>query len=315
MPISNLDFNLLPVFRVLMEEQHLSRAAERLNLSQPAVSAALKRLRFHTDDALFVRTARGLKPTPRAIALYTKIRDGLELIEQGWQQLHQFDPCADQHHFLIATNPAVEFITTPQLMHHLRQEAPGVHLTFEADHQPDIVQRLQDGRTDLAIDFVEHSHSGLVCEPLHQETLVVIAAKNHPRLTQGLTASLFSDLDHVTIAPRNQHGTPIEQLLGHKNLKRNICLALTSFVAVPRVVANTDLIAVVPVRMIRTSGLENQLQSFPLPFSCPEVTLQLIWHESRNRDQAHEWLRNRFKMLVDAVKSIANHPDAAETSA
>lgn len=303
MSLRTLDLNLLPIFTVLMEEQHLTQAAERLHMSQPAVSNALKRLRERTDDELFVRTARGLKPTPRATALYNKVRDGLQLIEQGWQQQQRFEPATSKQHFVICTNPAVEYLATPWLMKLLRQQAPHIRLKFEPDHLNDIPQRLQDGRIDLAIDFVSYPHPGLINQPLHQEDLVVIAAKNNSAFNPPLTAEAFAQHNHVTVSPRNQQGTPIEQLMGHKNLRRNVSLHVTSFVSIPQIVAETDLIAVVPVRLINQPHLQGLFQTSPLPFEYPPAPLQLIWHQSRERDQAHQWLRETMQQLVTLTRA------------
>ncbi|MCH2040418.1 MAG: LysR substrate-binding domain-containing protein [Saccharospirillaceae bacterium] len=299
MSLRNLDLNLLPVFTALVEEQHLSRAAERLHMSQPAVSNALKRLRQRMDDELFVRTSRGLKPTPRAIALYNKVRDGLQLIEQGWQQQKSFQPATSEQTFIISTNPAVEYLATPWLMKLLRQQAPNVRLRFEPDHLSDIPQRLQDGRVDIAIDFIDYHHRGLISEELQLEDLVVIAAKDHPDFSPELTLEQFERLSHVTVSPRNQQGTPIEQLMGHQKLQRDVRLHVTSFVSIPQIVAQTDLIAVVPVRLMHEDHIQPLLQSAPLPFEYPQVPLKLIWHQSREQDQAHQWLRATLSKLVN----------------
>lgn len=298
MSLRSLDLNLLPLFAALMEEQHLTRAAERLHLSQPAVSNALKRLRLQLGDDLFVRTASGLKPTPRAIQLYAKVRDGLELIEQGWADQQSFDAATSRCHFRLCANGAVEYLAAPWLMQQLRQRAPGVALQIETDQSPEIVQRLQDGRLDLAIDYVDQPQPGLCHAPLLQESLVVIAARNHPQFRPDLSYDDFIALQHVSLSPRNRQGTPIEQLLGHKDLPRQVQLWVSSFVSIPPVVASTDLIAVVPERLVRHSPWQQQLQMAPLPFACPPVALQLIWHQSRERDQAHRWLRELLQELV-----------------
>ncbi|WP_430461728.1 LysR substrate-binding domain-containing protein [Thalassolituus sp. LLYu03] len=297
MSLRHLDLNLLPVFAALMEEQHLTRAAERLFLSQPAVSNALKRLRLQLADDLFVRTATGLKPTPRAMQLYAKVRDGLELIEQGWAQQQSFDPVNGRQTFRISANGAVEFMAAPWLMRELRQRAPGIALMIETDQTDDIGPRLQDGRLDLAIDYIDQPQPGLNHQPLVTEPLVVIAARRHPQFSPELTFDAFRSLDHVSLLPRNRQGTPIEQLMGHKELKRSVKLWVSSFVAIPPVVANTDLIAVVPQRLAQQAPWADALQQAPLPFDCPPVALQLIWHQSRERDQAHLWLREQLLSL------------------
>ena len=303
MSLRHLDLNLLPVFSALIEEQHLSRAAERLHMSQPAVSSALKRLRQRSGDQLFVRTARGLKPTPRALDLYASVRDGLQLIEQGWQQQQAFDASRSQQSFVISTNPAIEFLATPELMKRLRQQAPGVQLRFEPDRLNDPVQRLQDGRNDLAIDFIDYQHPGLISDVLMEEDLVVIAAANHTEFSTPLSHTGFRSLSHVTVSPRNQQGTPIEQLLGHKDLQRQVGLYVTSFVSIPAIVAETDLIAVVPKRLVSSEDWRRRLQFSPLPFDYPKVPLRMIWHQSRERDQAHAWLRQQLQQLTRALSA------------
>lgn len=273
-----------------MEEQHLTKASERLHMSQPAVSSALKRLRERIGDELFVRTTRGLKPTPRANQLYLEIQPALQMIEQGWQG-EEFKPEQSSRSFTISCNGAVEYLALPWLNAHLRAAAPNVLLTVAPDHLPDISERLQDGRLDMAIDFVHYSHPGLVSTPLQEPELAVIAATSHPDFSSPLSLEQFQTLKHVSITPRNQQGTPIEQLMGHKNLGRQVQLCVSNFVSIPEIVANSDLIAVVPKALAQQPQLEGRIQLSELPFTAPKVPMQLIWHKSREHDAAHVWLR------------------------
>lgn len=307
--LRSLDLNLLPVFDALMKEQHLSRAATQLSMSQPAVSNALKRLRQSLGDELFVRTAHGLTPTPRAHSVYASVQPALQMIRQGCSE-QDFDPASAQTALKLSMNSAVEFLIAPLLTSWLRQSAPDISLSIHPDHIEDIPAQLKDGKLDFAIDYVsygEHFRHSVLSE----ETLSVICAEQHPHLNGHISPEQFSSLPQVSLIPRPDQaqkqnrfrGTPIEHLMGDQMPARNLTTQVFSFVAIPGIVAATDQIAVVPTRMAGIFRESLPLQTLPLPFSYPPVEIQLIWHKSRHQDQAHQWFRDGIMQIAEKLQA------------
>lgn len=308
--LRSLDLNLLPIFEALMREQHLSRAAEQLAMSQPAVSSALKRLRISFNDELFVRTARGLIPTARAIELQTAIKPALSLIQDGCMASH-FNPDISEQVLSISMNAASEYLIAPYLFQWLQAEAPRMKLTLQPDHIDDIPTRLKEGQLDFALDYVAFDDSQFKSCVIAEEDLVVICRQNHQSIQHNISLEEFQILPQASLVPRSSQthklsqlrGTPIEQLMGKDLPKRNITLYASSFVAIPNIVAQSEIIAIVPKRIAQQYNQTHKqtLNCLPLPFSYPQVQMKLLWHKSRDGDPAHQWLRNGMSKLASLL--------------
>lgn len=293
-----LDLNLLPVFDALMCEQHMSRAAERLAMSQPAVSNALKRLRQTFNDELFVRTAKGLTPTARAVLLHNSLQPALTMIQDSCLE-QRFDASTSTQCLQIAMNAASEYLVAPMLIGALRAVAPGIQLKIYPDHLEDMLQLLKQGSLDFSLDYMAPNDTQFRSQQLSHESLTVICAKNHGVIQGQITLDQFENLPQVTIIPRlalaqgqvKRRGTPIEQLMGAEVPQRNLSMFVSSFVTIPDIVANSDLIAVVPERLVKQYHQRENLQLLPLPFSYPCAEIRLVWHKSRDNDAGHLWFR------------------------
>lgn len=282
---------------MLMQEKHLSRAAERLGMSQPAVSNALKRLRHEYKDELFVRTGRGLSPTQRAQELHARIAPALGNIRDSYEE-PAFSGDSYQRTVEISMNHAVEYIWAVDLMREARREAPGVTWKIHSDIADDIPVRLKDGLLSFAVEYTSLPEEQFASIVLLQESLTLICAVDHPKVDGDITAEAFQTLPHVSLVRRpglvrtqnSRRTTPLEFLLGPAMPERNIALHMSSFVSIPSVVAATDLLAVVPTRLARPLEEAGQIQTFPLPFEAPDIELRLFWQNSRNTDPGHQWL-------------------------
>lgn len=303
--LRSMDLNLLPVFDTLMQEQHLSRAAEALAMSQPAVSNALKRLRHSFKDDLFVRTARGLKPTSRARELHAAIQPALQMIQSGVVEA-EFVPSDSDLTLNLSLNAATEYLVAPYLMAWLRQEAPNMKVRLHPDHLDDIPAQLKDGQLDYAIEYVPYADDQFHEQILAREDLYVICAKQHQALQGQINLAQFESAPQVTLIPRSSQahkqshlrGTPIEQLMGNNLPERNIVMQVASFVSIPDIVASTDLIAIVPSRLATLPRYKDKLQLLPVPFSYPKVEIRLLWHKSREKDASHQWFMERIQKLI-----------------
>lgn len=312
MPLNlrSLDLNLLPVFDSLMREQHLSRAAEQLAMSQPAVSNALKRLRISFKDELFVRTARGLSPTTRAYELQQAIQPALHMIQSGCIAT-EFIAESSEQTLSISMNAASEYLISPYLYKWLQTSAPKMKLQLQPDYLEDIPALLKDGRLDFALDYVGFNDSQIHSDVVAQEDLVVICAQDHPELQGAINLQQFESLPQASLVPRSSQthkqsqlrGTPIEQLMGNDLPKRNLILHVSSFVALPNIVAGSELIAIVPKRIAQHYNLShpNTLQCLAIPFTYPQVEMKLLWHKSRSNDPAHQWFRQGMTQLTQLL--------------
>lgn len=309
MPLTlrNLDLNLLPIFETLMREQHLTRAAEQLAMSQPAVSNALKRLRSSFNDELFVRTARGLIPTSRAYELQQAIQPALQMI-QGGCIATEFDPQSSKKAFSISMNAATEYLISPYLYQWLQNTAPNMRLQLQPDHLEDIPSLLKDGRLDFSLDYVGFNDGQIHDEVIAKEDLIIICAQDHKEIQGNISLQQFELLPQASLVPRSSlthkqsqlRGTPIEQLMGSDLPNRNITLNVSSFVAIPNIVANSELIAIVPKRIAQqyNQSQPNTLQCLAIPFNYPQVEMKLLWHKSRNSDPAHQWFKEGMSHLA-----------------
>lgn len=290
----SMDLNLLPVFDALMIERNLTRAAIKLHMSQPAVSAALKRLRDTYEDPLFVRTAKGLRPTERALALHPSIQDALVRIRDGFNRA-PFDPLTADHEFSIVMPDAVETLMVPGLSEWIRQDAPGVKLTVLPDESEMASRMVSNGEVDLIIDYLPIDSPNYVSEQITEEELILIVGEQNKTVGKTISKSEFAKLPQVSLLRGDPKGSPMERLAKPNKLERNICLRVPRLSLFPYVVANTDMIGVVPDRMMKSPYYRDlPLRCLKLPMKFSPVTLQLTWHRSHTLNPAHSWLREKI---------------------
>lgn len=302
-----LDLNLLRVLDALMQEGHLTRAAERLHLSQPAVSNALARLREQLGEPLFVRNAHGMTPTAQAQALYGPVRAALRLLQDGLAPESEFDPQQAEQRFHLAMNDYAQFALLPALLARVREQAPKLVLAVESDAAEQLPTRLAAGTLDLAIDYLHFDAPELRYQALHQEELVVIARRGHPALSRGgraISATRYESAQHVTIPPRAGRGSPLEIVLGSAKVRRHFALYVPGYLAIPPVVAQTDLFGTIPRRLARACASSLPLQILPLPFAMPPVQVSLIWHRQQDGNRGLQWLREQITATVGELHGL-----------
>ncbi|MFA0813203.1 LysR substrate-binding domain-containing protein [Microbulbifer epialgicus] len=295
--LRSLDLNLLPVFDALMIERNLTRAAVKLHMSQPAVSAALKRLRATYEDELFIRTAKGLRPTERALILHPSIHQALNAVRSGFQQT-PFDYRKAEQEFSIVMPDVVETLMIPGFCEWLREYAPGITLTVLPDESEMTARMVSNGEVDLIIDYLPVDSPSYVSQPIAEEELVIIVGKHNKKVTNTISEKNFQSLPQVSLLRGTPMGSPMERLARPKKLHRNICLRVPHLSSFPYIVSTTDLIGVVPARMM-SSGYYKELpvRMLKLPMAFPKVLLQLTWHKSQTANPAHRWLREKILEL------------------
>lgn len=300
------DLNLLPIFDALIREENLTKAAEILGMSQPAVSNALKRLRYSLKDDLFVRTKKGLRPTQRALELRELFAPALDLITRGFDD-REFAPDSYDRAIELAMDAVVEFVSVPNLVQEFRMRSPKLKLQVHTNHIDDIPSRLKDGRLHYVVEYTDLASDHFDSMVLATDTLSVICAAHNTELRNTITLNQYQALPHVSIVARhlpgaskpNAENTPVQLISGKHAPSRNIQIRVSNFFAIPEIVAKTDLIAIVPSRLAKPYCDQGLLKKFKLPFDYPDVEYRLFWHKSRSNDPAHNWILSVFSKLVE----------------
>jgi DNA-binding transcriptional LysR family regulator len=300
MNITAFDLNLLPIFEALVEERSVSRAAARVGLSQPAVSNAIRRMREATGEALFVRTARGIRPTPRAEELSGPIRAALAHARLALSGETTFEPATARRTFRIAMNDYSEWRLESSIVRRIRKRSAEIGIQVrrldalfsgpEAD--------LRNGALDLAIGFFPDPRSlgeGTLSETLFEEQNVVVGRRGNPGFKKRLTAARFAELDHAAIIYRPDTWGLVDQQLASLGLKRRLRLATPHFLTALKAAAESDLIACVPEGLAREFEQSLNLTIRALPISLPAFVTRMLWASQWHRDPAHVWLRDQIR--------------------
>lgn len=268
------DLNLLPIFVALMEERSVTRAAERLGMTQPALSNALARLRVMLQDPLFIRERYGIQPTPIALELAPGIADALARLDDAVLGQQEFDPASAQRLFTIAPNGYVEFVLVPAIVARLAQVAPGITLRL-TPYGNDLAETgAISGTTAMVLGRIVDPPDNLVVQHLMDESLACVVRADHPEVGDTITREQFERLRHVNVMPPGRIRAGVFQALAQQQLKRDIAISVTNFFAVAEMVAVTDYCTTLPRLICR------RLESDPrLRFCRPPP----IWVRSLSR--------------------------------
>ena len=289
MNTSSFDLNLLRIFDALMREQNVSRAAERLALSQPAVSNALGRLRELLDDPLLVRVGRRMQPTPRALALEAPIRGALRQIEQSLAAGEAFDPSDSRQRFSIAVTDYVELVCMPRLLERLSHRAPGIGLDIRHLGPGLPTEALDKGELDLVLGRFEEIPARFARRHWMSETLQLALRQGHPLVHDGLDLETFLGLRHLWVHGGQTRGM-VDQWLGEQGLSRQILYTTPNYLQAAHIVAGSELAAVLPTALARHFAALLPLQLFDLPFHLGPFHLEIVSLAQRQRDAALQWL-------------------------
>lgn len=287
--IRTLDLNLLKTLDALLDERNVTRAAARLSLTQPAVSGMLTRLRENFDDPLFVRTQRGIVPTMRALELAVPVKRVLAEIG-ALLQPHEFEPSSANFTLSIAaTDYALRSIIVPFLTI-LRLRAPGVRLAVRPIEDAAVQTQLERGELDLALMTPESTPQQLHTRQLFDEHYVCALRDDHPDAARGrMTLDRFCSLDHALVSWSGGLFTGVtDAALARLGRQRRVALSVASFLVLPEILRASDLLAVVPRRLIRDG---EGLTLLAPPLEIPGFTKVAAWHERTDRDPAHRWVR------------------------
>jgi DNA-binding transcriptional LysR family regulator len=306
MSFLTLDLNLLRVFDAVMSEQNLTRAANRLAMTQPAVSNALKRLRDAMGDELLIRTAHGVRPTPRAEELWPTVRNALAELESALTP-ESFDLSKTKTTFRMAMADAPAALWLPMLVQDIQREAPGMNVRMMPLTTRDPRPILLRGDIDLTIGFFPGVVNQMATEPstpirherLYTGQYVCVMRKDHPLASKELTLDVYCEANHLLVSFSGRAHGQVNDVLAQLGRERRILLTVNQFYTGGSVVANSDLITVLPRHLIASTGRADELIAKELPFPMPPVHVDMLWHERDARNPAHRWLRAKLAEATD----------------
>ncbi|WP_133646956.1 LysR family transcriptional regulator [Paraburkholderia flava] len=288
-----LDLNLIPYLVAMEETRNVSRAAERLGVSQPRVSTALGRLREYFNDPLFVRTSRGMEPTPRALALIPAARDALVRIEKGMLDAQAFDPATSTHTFSIALSDVGEIVFLPRLLQLFAQRAPNANLRSVSLPHAHVERGLESGDIDLAVGyFPDLGGNNFFQQRLFTHRFICLMRSDHPFAGAPLTLAQFVASGHAVVRSEGRSQEVLEKFLEKKRIHRRAVLETPHFMSLPFILARTDLLATVPHAIGFAYVSEHaSITLVEPPLDLPRFDLRQHWHRKYHNDPRTGWLR------------------------
>jgi DNA-binding transcriptional LysR family regulator len=311
MNLADMDLNLLVVFHHLLRERRVSRVAQTLGLSQPAVSNALRRLRTLLGDELFLRTPGGMEPTPYAQQLAAPLGQALDTLRDALNVRASFDPATSTRCFTVAMSDVGETYFLPVLMDALARQSSGVTLRCVSVADPALREDMAQGRVDLALGSLPQLQAGFFQQALFRQPYLALMRRDHPLARRRqISRTQYEKASHVrVIAAGTGHGR-VDRALEQLGVARQVQLTVSHYAALGHVLGSTNLLATVPERFAQRVTGPFHLDSRPLALPLPTSTIAQLWHAHLHRDPGHQWLRTLVARLFG---SAADFP-AAETA-
>jgi DNA-binding transcriptional LysR family regulator len=301
MPKNKLDLNLLPIARVLFEERSESRAAEKLGMSQPAVSRALKRMREMLGDPLFVKSRRGVEPTAKGLALVACAREVLTKVQSGLFARLDFNPSTYDGMFILSTTEAAEFWLWPEIFTRVRKLAP--HSTCRLLRLPasNIPRELENGGIDLTLGFFPTLHgNNLFQQGVLRVRPVCLLRADHPIRGKKLTMKQFEKLEHIVVQAIGRNLVVDHALAQHK-IRRKVALITAGYACLAPIIAQSDLLTTVPLGLgLRMAASSPNLKVMEPPIDIPPVLVAQYWHRKFHNDIRNQWLRGVVREVVSS---------------
>jgi len=291
MNLKDIDLNLLVVFNQLFTEKSVSAVAANLELTQPAVSNALSRLRRVLGDELFLRTSRGMEPTPYAIQLAEPIAYALGTIHDTLNRRSDFDPARSTRKFTLAMTDIGEIYFLPKLMESLSRLAPGVTISTVRNTAVNLSDEIEAGNVQLAIGLLPRLKSGYFQRRLFRQRYVCMFRQGHALDKQRISAEEFSAAQHVVVIAEGTGHASVDESIQRRGVKRNVLLTVPHFVALGHILSSSDMVATVPERYAHACLQPFDLRFVPHPVPLPEIGINLFWHAKFHKDPENQWLR------------------------
>jgi len=291
MELTDLDLNLLVIFSKVLTERSVSKVADNLGVTQSAVSNSLARLRKALGDELFLRTPKGMEPTPFAEQLAEPVAYVLGALHSALNQRTSFDPATSQRAITIAMTDIGEIYTLPTLMDALEREAPGVSISTVRNTTINLKDEMEAGHVDLALGLLPQLKAGFFQRRLLRQGYVCMFRKGHRLDKRKISLKEFSDAAHVIVVSAGTGHGKVDELLDRSGVKRRIRLTVPHYVALGHILQNTDMVATVPALFAEKVVGPFGLATVSHPATLPEIAINLFWHAKYHKDPANQWLR------------------------
>ena len=298
----NPDRRSLEVLAALLRERSVTRAAQRLDMTQSAVSHTLARLRRLFNDPLFVPTGHGMLPTSRALELSAPLARVLGLLDGLSQTQQAFEPATFVGSFTIATSDYIAFLLLPDLIRQLTVLAPRLTLRIQPLVPAQDTTRLMNDELDLIIWNERQRPSGLCLRQLFTDRLLAVARVGHPHIEGSLTMQQFRTARHLCVS--HQHGTLHEEIESIYAEGCKVALKVPHFLMAYHLVAQTDLLSMIAQRTAQRLNGSLPLQLLELPLKVPAYDVSMLWHPRREEEAAHHWLRNEIAAVAAALPAL-----------
>ncbi|WP_297790431.1 LysR family transcriptional regulator [uncultured Marinobacter sp.] len=295
--MKNQELTLLYVFDAIMTEGSITRAAERLAMTQPAVSNAVSRMRDTWHDPLFVKQGRNIRPTSYARSLWDQIRGPMHDLTNA-VNVTRFEPAHARRQFRVAVTDAMLELIWQPLVAELEQQAPGVDLHAVPFTAENALTQLREAHVDLALGMLTEHDRSLRSHWLFDSSHTVVMRHGHPLAGRPLTVDDYVDARHLMVSLSGEVNGFVDQALGRRGLKRRVAVTVNHFPAVPRLLRQSDMIATLPRIATNDTGINEGMWSTEAPIAIDPLSLYLIWHTRHDRDPGVIWMRERIERIA-----------------
>ncbi len=302
--LATVDLNLLVAFEALLEQRSVTKAAQQLQIGQPAMSAALNRLRVLFGDELFVRLGRQMQPTLKAQAIAPGILAALQQIRQTVTTSQVFEPISSDRTFTLGSSDYTSFVMVPPLLKFSQQAAPALSFRLIGFEKDSVGELLEQGTIDVALGVFPNPPRQTQWEPIFEERFVGVARQGHPDLKQGtMSLKTFTQLSHALKTLRRDTTGEIDKALHEQSLERRIALTTPHMLVLPFAIAASDLVAALPYRIALRLAAVCNLTLFELPVKTKPWMVSMLWSTLNAQDEANRWLRHALKMSAQTIET------------
>lgn len=292
MELHEIDLNLLVVFNHLLVERRVSKVADTLGISQPAVSNSLAKLRRLFGDELFLRTPKGMEPTPFADQLGESVSYALAMIHSGLNQRTSFDPAKESRSFTVGMTDIGEIVFLPELIARVKRDAPGIALSTVRNAAINLRDELESGKVDLAIGLLPQLKAGFFQRRLFKQRYVCLMRRGHRLDRKRITLADYAGAEHLVVVSAGTGHGKVDELLQRSGIERTVRLTVPHYVSVGHILQRSDLVTTVPEKLA-----DRLLEPFNLvkvghPVKLPDVAINVFWHAKYHRSPANRWLRS-----------------------
>jgi len=293
MKVRDVDLNLLLAFDMLMRERHITRAADKLEVSQSSMSGSFAKLKELFSDDILIRSGNTHVPTERALQLWPRIRDAIDAMELALLSTERFDPSTATHTFRLIVIDYIDALLMPSVMRAIRAAAPQVRIEVLQPNPHHFGELMSLGQLDLALTYFPDPPDFLKTRLLFNDRFVGVRAQGSGATGGLMGPAAFAELSHITIEPdfAQIYNVQINAALDALGLRRRVTMIKPSFLALHYTVADTDLVACVPQRLAERMVAQTGVETFELPLAIMPFEVRMLWHQRTQNSPAHEWLR------------------------